>query len=156
MGSQLPLTTKSVSCSVMSDSLQPMDYSPPGYSFHGIPQARTLEWVAIPFSKGSSQPRNRTQVPCIAGRFFTIWATRKSRLNLITLQRLHLQIPLHLGLELQHMNWRMCNIQFLAGLDFQDLFSEKSKMQNLFIDCCAFKRWSKIRIYTDSFQTLHF
>ena len=42
---------------------------------HGILQARILEWVAFPFSKGSSQPRNQTQVSCIAGRFFTSWAT---------------------------------------------------------------------------------
>ena len=47
----------------------PMDYSLPGSSVHGISQARVLEWVAIPFSRGSSQPRDRTQVSCIAGRF---------------------------------------------------------------------------------------
>ena len=45
--------------------------------YFGILQARILEWVPIPFSRGSSQPRNETQVPHIAGRFFTIWATRK-------------------------------------------------------------------------------
>ena len=44
----------------------------------GILQARILEWVAIPFSRGSSQPRDQTQVFCIAGRFFTIWVTRKA------------------------------------------------------------------------------
>ena len=44
----------------------------------GILQARILEWVAISFSKGSSQPRNQTQVSCIAGRFFTDWATREA------------------------------------------------------------------------------
>ena len=38
---------------------------------HGILQARILEWIAIPFSRGSSQPKDQTQVPCIAGRFFT-------------------------------------------------------------------------------------
>ena len=43
----------------------------PGSSVHGILQARILEWVAFPFSRGSSQPRNQTQVSCIAGRFFT-------------------------------------------------------------------------------------
>ena len=48
-----------------------MDCSPPGSSIHGILQARILEWVAISFSRGPSQPRNRTQVSCIAGRFFT-------------------------------------------------------------------------------------
>ena len=42
---------------------------------HGIPQARLLEWVAVPFSRGSSQPRDGTQVSCIAGRFFTSWVT---------------------------------------------------------------------------------
>ena len=47
------------------------------YTVHGIVQARILEWVAIPFSRGSSQPRDRTQVSCIAGRFFTSWATRE-------------------------------------------------------------------------------
>ena len=54
----------------------PMDGSLPGSSVHGILQARILEWVAMPSSRGSSQPRDRTQVSCIAGRFFTIWATR--------------------------------------------------------------------------------
>ena len=44
---------------------------------HGILQARILEWVAFPFSKGSSQPRDRTQVSRITGRFFTSWATRE-------------------------------------------------------------------------------
>ena len=52
-----------------------MDCSPPGSSVPGILQARILEWVAISFSRGSSQPRNRTPVSCIAGKFFTNWAT---------------------------------------------------------------------------------
>ena len=50
-----------------------MDCSLPGSSVHGISQARIPEWVAISFFRGSSQPRDRTQVSCIAGRFFTIW-----------------------------------------------------------------------------------
>ena len=53
----------------MSDSCDPMDCSLPGSSVHGILQARILEWVAISFSRGSSWPRNRTPVSCIAGRF---------------------------------------------------------------------------------------
>ena len=48
------------------------------YIFQGILQARILEWVAFLFSKGSSQPRDQTQVSCIAGRFFTSWATREA------------------------------------------------------------------------------
>ena len=58
----------------------PVDYSPPGFSVYGILQATTLEWVAIPFSRGSSPPKDRTQVSCIAGGFFTIWATREAQL----------------------------------------------------------------------------
>ena len=57
----------------------PMDCSPPGSSVHGIFQARILEWVAISFSRGSSQPRDWTQVSCIAGRCFNLWATREGR-----------------------------------------------------------------------------
>ena len=49
------------------------------YTVHGILQARTLEWVASPFSRGSSQCRNRTQVSCIAGIFFTSWTTREAQ-----------------------------------------------------------------------------
>jgi len=48
------------------------DYSLPGSSVHGILQVRILEWVAIPFSRGYSQPRDRTYLSCIAGRFFSI------------------------------------------------------------------------------------
>ena len=57
----------------------PTDCSPPGSSVHGILQARILEWVASPSSMGSSQSRDQTQVSCIAGRFFTIWATREAQ-----------------------------------------------------------------------------
>ena len=62
-------------CLILCD---PRDCSTPGSSAHGILQARILEWVAISFSRGSSQPRDQTQVFCIAGRFFTNWATQKS------------------------------------------------------------------------------
>ena len=55
-----------------------MGCSPPGSSVHGILQARALDCVAIPLSMGSSQPRNRTWVSSIAGRYFTIWATREA------------------------------------------------------------------------------
>ena len=51
------------------------------YSVYEILQARILEWVAFPFSKESSQPRDQTQVSCIAGTFFTIWATREAPVN---------------------------------------------------------------------------
>ena len=50
----------------------------PGSSAHRILQARILEWVAFPFSRVSSQPRDQTQVSLIASEFFTIWATREA------------------------------------------------------------------------------
>ena len=56
----------------------PMDCSQPGSSVHGILQARVLEWVTIPISRGYSWPRDWTQVSCLVGRFFTIWATREA------------------------------------------------------------------------------
>ena len=62
------------SCLTLSD---PMDCSPVGSSVHEILQGRILEWVAIPFSRGSSQPRDQTWISCIAGRFFAIRATRE-------------------------------------------------------------------------------
>ena len=55
-----------------------MDCSLPGSSVHGISQARVLEWVAIPFCRGSSRPRDQTQFSCIKGKLFTIWATREA------------------------------------------------------------------------------
>ena len=55
--------------------------NPMDYTVHGILQARILEWVASPFSKGSSQPRDRTEVSLIVGRFFTSRATREAFSN---------------------------------------------------------------------------
>ena len=60
------------------------------YAVHGILQARLLEWVAVPLSRESSQPRDQTQVSHIAGRFFASWATREAwnyKLWFITLSR---------------------------------------------------------------------
>ena len=63
-----------LSCLTLCD---PMDCSLPGSSVHGIFQAIVLEWVAISFSRGSSQPRARTRVSRIVDRRFTVWATRE-------------------------------------------------------------------------------
>ena len=50
-------------------------WDPMDYTVHGILQAKILEWVAVPFSRGSSQPRDQAQVSCTAGGFFTSWTT---------------------------------------------------------------------------------
>jgi len=62
------------SCLTLCD---PMNYSLPGPTVHEILQTRIIEWVAIPFSRGSSQPRDQPQFSGITGGFFTIWATRE-------------------------------------------------------------------------------
>ena len=64
------------SCLTLCD---PVDCGLPGPSVHGILQARVLEWIAIPLSRGSFLPRYRTLVSFIADRFFSIWATGKPR-----------------------------------------------------------------------------
>ena len=66
------------SCLTLCD---PMDCSLPGSSVHGILQARTLEWVAIPFSRASSQPRDRICVFCVTGGFFTAEPLGKPQKN---------------------------------------------------------------------------
>ena len=77
----LPVWTQMVkvkvtqSCPTLCD---PMDNT-----VHGILQGRILEWAAIPFFRGSSKPRDQTQVSCIAGRFFTVWATRETCLFIL-------------------------------------------------------------------------
>ena len=67
-------------CPTLFDS---MNCSPPGSSVHGILQASILEWVAIPFSRGFSWHRYRTQVSCILGVFFTVWVSRERTLSLV-------------------------------------------------------------------------
>ena len=65
------------SCLTLCD---PVNCSPPSSSVHGILQARVLEWVAIPFARGSSRPRDRTRVSLVAGRRLALWATREASL----------------------------------------------------------------------------
>ena len=75
----------------------------PGSSVYGILQERILKWVAIPFSRGSSWPNDQTWVSCIAGRFFTVWATRRTHAGL------DLLIRESLGL------WAVSPFQFIPG-----------------------------------------
>ena len=78
-GETLMLSTKYVlvtqSCPTVCDD---MDCSPPASSVHSILQARILEWAAIPFSRGLSQSGDQTRVPCTAGGFFNVCATKEA------------------------------------------------------------------------------
>ena len=78
----------------------PMDYiSLPGSSVHGILQAKILEWVVIPFSRESSWPRDRIWVSCIAGRYFTNWATREGVYIGAQKYKSIVYIPIHLTMQ---------------------------------------------------------
>ena len=74
--SQGARVVKKVKVKVAQSSLTLWD--PKDYTVHGVLQARILEWVAFPFSRGSSQPGDWTQVSQMAGGFFTSWATREA------------------------------------------------------------------------------
>ena len=85
----------------------PVDCSPPDSSVHGILQARILEWVAVPFCRGSSLPRDRTQVSHLAGRFFTIWANVCKLVNgWITYLQRRLRHPWKQPLLCSHLIWK--------------------------------------------------
>ena len=106
-----------VSISIMTDSCNPMDCRPPDSSVHGIFQARILEWLAIPFSRGSSQSRDRTQVSCIAGRFLTIWATKEAQVPPIASTRVHMHWFLVLSSQIHifpHVEEMICNMELYA------------------------------------------
>ena len=84
------------------------DCSPPGSSIPVISQARILEWVAFPFSRGSSQPRDWTLVSHIAGAFFTSWATGRPILCIISCISAHLTLMLYsFGCEVTKMQHRV-------------------------------------------------
>ena len=91
------------------------------WTIHGLLQARILEWVAFPFSRKSSQPRNWTQVSHIAGGLFTSWATREAQEywlgSLSLLQTTFLTQELNWGLL--HCRWILYQMSYQgsSGLD---------------------------------------
>ena len=95
------MKVKVKSLSTVLTLCDPMDCSLPGSSLHGILQARILEWVAISFSRGSSQPMDQTQVSTVDG-FFTIWATREGHALIYNIHAIYIHILL-------------CNYHFPGG-----------------------------------------
>ena len=82
------------------------------YTAHGILQARILEWVVFPFSRGSSQPRDGTQVSHIAGEFFTSWATGKHmNTGVGSLSLLHIPTQ-ELNWGLLHCRWILYKLSY--------------------------------------------
>ena len=104
-----------------------MDYSRPGSSAHGILQARILEWVVVFFSRGPSQLKDRIQISCLAGRFFTFWATREA----LTWRALDSNLTL---LWLKVWNWQVYVVSWTFKI--------------LFLLCFIFKyKWKKDRFF---------
>ena len=130
-----------LSLPVVSDSLQP-----PWTAAHQVPlsvgilQASILEWVAIPSSRGSSQPRDRAQVSCIIGGFFTAWAIREAQEygvgSLSHLQGIFL--TQELNREILHYRWILYQLSYQGS----NLFHLCSILYTFYI--------SKLKIYPES------
>ena len=118
----------------------PMDYSPPGSSVHRILQARILEWVAMPSSRGSSQSRDGTRVSCIDRQIISCWVTREEELILIpknwrvqntpksTLQGWITSITL-ISKTIQRLQQKKITGQYLCWIEVQKS-SKKKKLAN--------------------------
>ena len=112
------------SCATLCD---PMDCSPPDSSVHGIFQARVLEWGAVSFFRGSSQPRDRTLI-CVSGRCFTLWATRA--------QNIYIHIYLYRWLKYR----QLLNHGFILNIQRETLIPHLSfytREAYWFINCLA-------------------
>ena len=107
-----------------------MDCSWPCSSVHGIFQARLLEWVAIPFSRGSTQPRGWTRIFCIARRLLTNWATREATRRL---KRKHLFLDGDKTIQIYYFFW-----------------SQFEWICSLFLSFHMYKVFSSIYIYFNS------
>ena len=117
----------------------PMDCSPPGSCIHGILQARILEWVAIPFSRGSPWPREQTCVSCIEGGLFTIWATRQA------FYQVHAKRWKPLLLPKKKIEFGMCNLS-LHPIDphlFPTYMCTSFTKQSLFSETVVDSVWCK-------------
>ena len=114
-----------------------MDCSPPGSSVRGVLQTWILPWVAIPFSRESSQPKDRTRVSCIAGRFFTVWATREA---------------LHIGGTklVFELTWTMALINMRGDWCFLIIVVYKNNVKNYMMTWwfCYFAEYSSVWLIT--------
>ena len=132
----------------MSDPLRPLDCSLPGSSVHGIFQAIVLEWIAIYFSRGSSQPRDRTRVSRIVDTCFTIWGTREvkgpqiCKCSFWDSQRMWLY-PI-LRLERIRHPWRYFNMLCIPSSQTSLLQMSLAVNENR---CLNYPKWRKTAIF---------
>ena len=118
------MESENVSRSVVSDPLQPHGLY---VVHHGVLQARIQEWVASPFSRESSQPRDQTWVSCISGRFFTIWAITEDHIPPCLVPRVAMcRTPIHSVLRTLTCVYTLTYIHLLIGatLNIPSLFTK--------------------------------
>ena len=116
-------------CSVMLTLCDPMNCRLPGSSIHGISKARILEWVAISFSRGSSQPRNWTSVFCIARWILYHWVTMEAlRLDFIICNSLVEQINSILVLVISYRKYQSSEYQILGTLFLRKCYRMRRKV----------------------------
>ena len=131
------------SCPTLCD---PMDCSLPGSSVCGIFQAIVLEWVAISFPRGSSQPRDRTRVSCIVDRRFIIWATREVYYNVTTIERTNNVIIHH---SISQTFW-IC-----YGMSHTDIAPSTTAAVSAFL-LHHLQGWLSVGEYSRSLRCMHF
>ena len=145
-----PACSVAQSCPTLCD---PLDHSPPGFSFRGILQTRNMEWVAIPVSRGSSPPGNRTQISCISGSFFTVWAAREARVRLKG-EAGHGAGSSHLGKCdntakcCPRPQWRASKHEDIEHPSRQDL--SRTAPQHKGWSCCGLHIFPRLRLWTTS------
>ena len=108
--------------------------NPRDYTVHGILQARILEWIAFPFSRGSSQPRDRTQVSCIADRRFTVWATIQNSTSFV------------LSIGIHFIFLYIFNVNVLYTLTDYKLLEIRINNKHKINKCCS---WDLLWFYRD-------
>ena len=116
-------------CLTFGDST---DCSQPGSSLYEILHTRTLKWVAILFSRGSSQSRDRSHISCIASRFFTVWTTREDQQCYSIICQINMQMPISEKVILSFVYiFLMCTSpQFLY---FYWIKNHREKKKSLFV-----------------------
>ena len=126
----------------------PMDCSPPSSSVHGILQATIPEWVAILFSRGSSQTRDQSQVSCIAGRFLTVRATREAwlPLNHSLIEFWQLLLDYRLGIYVWIKLWKS-GMQVEESRPPCSFKVEQVEMNVYFFSCKINANFSKFKLY---------
>ena len=105
-----------------------------GPPVHGILQARILELVAIPFSRGSSQPRNHAQFFCIAGRFFTVWAIGKTIYiyisgSMVFHMNYYVMLPFHILFSNNTCLWVWITGEFASTISVSSYFVSMQRPQ---------------------------